>query len=182
VTNSGTLYQSGWVTTYGADTLAANGSRWTTAVDGFFDAAAEPLRLAFDAEGGLWVANTHQNDGYTGDFSELQLGRIYHYDDPDLAAENRISDSVQGADVTVVLTNGNAEVYPGAMAFDNSGYLWIYDRNSSSLGRYDVASLDGDSTSLEPDIVISGVATSRGPGYLAFNPPPLDSPIHVPGQ
>ncbi|HTA73324.1 MAG TPA: carboxypeptidase-like regulatory domain-containing protein [Gemmatimonadaceae bacterium] len=136
--------------------------------------------LAFDAHGNLWVSlGVSYQSMVPGDtvyytqyadslleFSATQLGNL---------ASNATPKPVVSIGETI--TQDNAAITFGALAFDGSGNLWLGLNGANGGGgvvRYPAGSVSSNS---QPDITVS---SPNGTGYgtsLAFNPTPTGLPI-----
>lgn len=132
-----------------------------------------PFVVAFDADGRLWVA-VHG----PGDYQGAPDGRLLRFDEPDT-----LSDGFTASDADLSLEVYAApgdRVLPVGLAFDNSGFLWTADYDSSDAGsgrmvRIDVSAIPAGATSVTAAAVFTGTPASAAGDwgtYLAFNPPP----------
>ena len=114
-----------------------------------------PAGLAFDAEGGLWVANA-------------DAAGVVRFD----AASLRVSGTPRPA---VTLASDGADlVAPGGLAFDADGDLWVSNAGGSltKLAAIDLAT----SGTPAPAATLAGLA-GMDEGFLAFSPPPEGLPL-----
>jgi sugar lactone lactonase YvrE len=140
---------SGQIASYGVWSLGRSGqARARTSWTG--PAVADPVALAFDAAGGLWVAARQQR---VSRFAPEQLGQA----------------RAPAPQVTLEVTD------PAGLAFDARGNLWVASAgNVSALLRYDAARLDGSRPG-PPDATIVAMSAPpvidqlRGPAGMAFD-------------
>jgi len=119
-----------------------------------------PVGLAFDASGGLWVANYTSNTVVRYDAAQLSSGS------PTPAA-TITSGSFAGAG------------HPVGLAFDSSGALWVASKAAHDLRRFTNPSALSGSLTPTPDTIISSVPTTDAM-LLAFSPPANGVPINTP--
>jgi sugar lactone lactonase YvrE len=121
---------------FSRSTLATSGERVASTViasaHGSLDA---PSALAFDATGGLWVANTNN-------------GTLVRYDSAQLATG--------GTPTPKVILSGVG--HPTGLAFDAAGGLWFSDGAAHRISKYGAAQLETSGFKL-PEVVL----TSNGP-------------------
>src|SRR5207247_2994393 len=111
-------------------------------------APGNPVAIAFDAAGSLWV-------------SDNDFRVIYKYTAAQLAASG-------SPPPAFVLTAADSLVNPTGIAFDAAGNLWVANNGRSDLLAFTPAQLAGAGP-LEPTVVITSTGGSLGiPIGLAF--------------
>jgi sugar lactone lactonase YvrE len=136
-----------------AGALAASGP---TVPDVVIDATdplvlGDPVGLAFDAQGGLWVAGFDSNT-------------LVRFAPAQLAASGSPTPEV------VVSATAGSLSRPTGLAFDAAGALWVANQGNDSVVAFGSGKL-GVSGALAPDVVITSTSGRLfGPFDLAFDP------------
>lgn len=108
-----------------------------------------PSAIAFDNSGNMWLANTGGNNILM--YSDDQLALLLAGPSPD---PRQVAPAITIA--------SNALGAPIAIAFDQSGNLWVAANDTAGtdpgrvIARFDAASLDASSSNLSPSLVITG--------------------------
>jgi sugar lactone lactonase YvrE len=150
---------------YTPSQLAASGSP-TPAVTISADSTpslANPVGLAFDATGNLWVAN------YT-----TSSPTVVRFDAAQLASTGNPTPAA-----TIGGGSFSSGAQPGGVALDASGALWVGESGAQQLLRFTNPDALTGSVSPTPDVVLSSVPVADGM-MIAFSPPPANLPIHTP--
>jgi streptogramin lyase len=106
---------------------------------------SEPLSMAFDAHGNLWVGDA---------------GRLRAYTPGQLSAGG-------AATAAVIITSGAMAQTPG-IAFDANGNLWVSSYDHSALLKYTAAQLAA-SGAVDPTDTLASVAGLSGPAGMQFD-------------
>jgi sugar lactone lactonase YvrE len=109
------------------------------------DSLDEPLSMAFDKQGNLWVSD---------------LGRLKAYTPAHLAAGG-----TQSPDIEIISTALTED--PG-LAFDSTGNLWVSSYDNSTLVKYDAAQLAASDT-VAPVDTLHSITALDGPGGMQFD-------------
>jgi ligand-binding sensor domain-containing protein len=114
------------------------------------------LGIAFDAGGNLWTATI--------------IDSISKFNAADL--------TTIGAPAPAVIITSTALNSPYALAFDNSGALWVANYQGSNVLRYNASQL-GATGAPVPAVIISKTGSSLSlTSGVAFSAPPPNLPIH----
>jgi len=127
--------------------LAAGGAVTPAVVLGSHaNSLSSPAGMAFDAAGGLWVANA--NSG---------VSTIVHFAPADLATTGNPTPDI------VISSDGTSLSAPYGIAFDASGNLWVADHGNGNVMRYDASQIaaTGNPT---PALTIGTIPTYYGGG------------------
>ena len=145
-----------WVTNPASNTLVqysaaqlVAGGNLTPAVTVTRAALNAPARIAFDTYGNLWVPNAGSNTVVA--FAPAQL----------------TSTDTTSPRITLSATGGSL-AGPRAVAFDESGNLWVANATGNTIVAYDYAH-QLHSGSPTPVITFALPGTSNGPSVLAFD-------------
>jgi sugar lactone lactonase YvrE len=137
--------------------LAASGSPTpTVTISPNSGSLVAPLFIAFDSSGNLWVTNG-------------SINTIVAFSPSQLAATGRPAPAV-----TLSATAGSL-VFPGGLAFDASGNLWVANINNNTVVEFTASQLR-TSGSPTPNVIVSGTSLSQPVG-IAFNPHAANLPF-----